>query len=54
MPKKRRKQSGKLKKKQRKKAKGKMPPAVLKYFKLRSSGMSKAKARKEAGLGEKS
>ncbi len=36
--------------KKRKSKSGKMPPAVLKYFKLRNQGMSKAKAKKLAGL----
>lgn len=39
---------GRRKKGRKKKAK--MPPAVLKYFKLRNSGMSKARAKREAGL----
>lgn len=38
-------------KKGRKKRKGsKMPPKVLAYFKYRNAGMSKASAKKKAGL----
>ncbi len=44
MTKRKRKKSGK------RKSGKKMPSNVLKYFKLVSGGMSKAKARKEAGL----
>jgi hypothetical protein len=35
---------------QKSKAKHKMPPKVLEYFKLRNQGMSKARAKKAAGL----
>lgn len=44
MSKKKRKRKGKHK------GKGKMPPKVLEYFRLRNSGMSKAAAKKKAGL----
>ena len=42
--------SRKGKQKQRKKKGKKMPAGVIKYFKLVNQGMSKAEARKEAGL----
>jgi hypothetical protein len=38
------------KRKKRKGKKSKMPLKVLAYFKFRSSGMSKAAAKKKAGL----
>jgi hypothetical protein len=42
--------SHKRRQKQRKKKGKKMPANVIKYFKLVNQGMSKAEARKEAGL----
>lgn len=42
--------SHKRKQKQRKKKGKTMPANVIKYFKLVNQGMSKAEARKEAGL----
>ena len=40
----------KRKKGRKRKGKKKMPPKVLKYFKLRGEGKSKAEAKKLAGL----
>lgn len=44
------KHQGRRKKGRKKRKGGKMPPKVLAYFKLRNQGMSKAAAKKKAGL----